>query len=204
MTRDVKVVLRDDLDNETVYLNPQGKVSAKAVASRLSEVIDVLSLDWKPYQGTTTQQAKWTFFNNYTRPFITQMATANAGLGAGQPVVYIHDLKSNEVTFVIATGVLTTLRGGTRKLQVMVEEANTFVAPPNAQPSSGTTVTPEIVNQYIVQNLEIVDNIGAFHDGWGNMLENPFGINVEGRRHMIDRVGRIKGTNWLVFGSSTL
>lgn len=198
---DVKVVLRDDLDEDTVYLNPEGKVSAKAVASRLSEVIDVLSLDWQAYQGSTLRQAKWTFKNTYKLPFLSQMATANAGLGTGQPVVYFHDLKSNEVTLIIATGVLTTLQGKTRKLQVMVEDAGNVVAPNS---SGDTQITEQQFNTYLTQNLEIVEQVSNFHDGWGNWIDSPFGIRIAGQQYMIDRVGRIKGTNWLVFGSSAM
>lgn len=70
--------------------------------------------------------------------------------------------------------------------------------------ASGGTPDADIINQYIAQNLEIVEQVSNFHDGWGNWVDSPFGIRISGQQYMIDRVGRIKGTNWLVFGSSAM
>lgn len=56
--------------------------------------------------------------------------------------------------------------------------------------------------EVILQSLELVENVATFHDGWGNWVQHPFGLQIDGKTHMIDRVARIKGTNWFVFGSS--
>lgn len=201
---DVKVILRDDLDDETVFLNPQGKVSARATCHCPSEVIDVLSLDWQAQQGSGLHQAKWTFQNTYKFPFLSQVvtaATAPTGTNIRLPVVYFHDLKSNEVSLTIATGMLTALQAKTRKLEVMVEDAGD-VASTNS--SSNTQITEQQFNTYLIQNLEVVEQVSNFHDGQGNLIDSPFGISIAGQQYMIDRVGRIKGTNWLVFGSSAM
>lgn len=201
---DVKVILRDDLDDETVFLNPQGKVSARATCHCPSEVIDVLSLDWQAQQGSGLHQAKWTFQNTYKFPFLSQVvtaATAPTGTNIRLPVVYFHDLKSNEVSLTIATGMLTALQAKTRKLEVMVEDAGDVAATNN---SSDAQITEQQFNTYLIQNLEVVEQVSNFHDGQGNLIDSPFGISIAGQQYMIDRVGRIKGTNWLVFGSSAM
>ena len=201
---DVKVILRDDLDDETVFLNPQGKVSARATCHCPSEVIDVLSLDWQAQQGSGLHQAKWTFQNTYKFPFLSQVvtaATAPTGTNIRLPVVYFHDLKSNEVSLTIATGMLTALQAKTRKLEVMVEDAGDVAA---TNSSSDTQITEQQFNTYLIQNLEAVEQVSNFHDGQGNLIDSPFGISIAGQQYMIDRVGRIKGTNWLVFGSSAM
>ena len=69
-------------------------------------------------------------------------------------------------------------------------------------PSAG--ITEQQFNTYLTQNLEVVEEVSNFNDAWGNWIDSPFGFNIAGEQHMIDRVGRIKGTNWLVLGSSTM
>lgn len=46
--------------------------------------------------------------------------------------------------------------------------------------------------------------VNNFHDGWGNYIDQAFGININGQNIPINKVARIKGTNWLVFGSTQL
>lgn len=68
---------------------------------------------------------------------------------------------------------------------------------PKAEPA-------DVISQYIAQNIEVVEGVSDLYDGWGNSPSSLFGISIAGVQHQITRVGRIKGTNWLVFGSSTM
>lgn len=198
---DVKIITPDDLDNTTVFLNNEHKVQVMATAVRPTEIIDPKDLEWTTYpHDSNLLQAVWKFKTTYKKPFLTQMATATVGLATGQPVVYFYDLKSDQVTIIISSSVLGTLRNGNRFLQVRVEENDTTTL----MQASGGTPDADIINQYIAQNLEIVEQVSNFHDGWGNWVDSPFGIRISGQQYMIDRVGRIKGTNWLVFGSSAM
>lgn len=201
---DVKVITPTDLDGVTVKLNPQGKVEARATCHCPSEVIDVLSLDWQAQQGSGLHLAKWTFQNTYKFPFLSQVvtaATAPTGTNIRLPVVYFYDLKSNEVSLAIAAGMLTALQAKTRKLEVMVEDVGDVTA---TNSSSDAQITEQQFNTYLIQNLEVVEQVSNFHDGQGNSIDSPFGISIAGQQYMIDRVGRVKGTNWLVLGSSTM
>ena len=50
-----------------------------------------------------------------------------------------------------------------------------------------------------------ITNLSAssFADPWGNYSKHLGYFDVGGTRYTIDKVGRIAGTNWLVFGSTT-
>lgn len=124
------------------------------------------------------------------------MATSNL-------IVYFHGLQNDQVTLVTTSGVLNGIRAGQRKMFVRVEEGLPSAVVGN-QPNAGTGITEQQFNTYLTQNLEIVEQVSNFHDAWGNWSGSPFGVGIAGQQHMIDRVGRIKGTNWLVFGSSTM
>lgn len=87
------------------------------------------------------------------------------------------------------------------KAPTVVGDVGNVVAPIS---SGSTQITEQQFNTYLTQNIEVVEQISNFHDGWGNWIDSPFGIRIAGQQYMIDRVGRIKGTNWLVFGSSTM
>lgn len=70
----------------------------------------------------------------------------------------------------------------------------------SAKSSNNQSVGNE--TQVILQSLELVEDIVTFHDSWGNWVPNPMGIRIGNRSYMIDKVARIKGTGWFVFGSS--
>lgn len=203
---DVKVLTPDDVDNVTVVMDSNDKLKAVATAIRPSETIDVNDLVWSPYpHATNLVQATWTFKGEYKKPFITQMHTADIGLGVLNPVMYLYDLTTSKVTVVTPQATLNSFRARTPKryMWLRVEETDGVVAP-NGNGGGNTQITEQQFNTYLTQNLEVVEQVSNFHDGWGNWIDSPFGVRIDGRQHMIDRVGRIKGTNWLVFGSSTM
>lgn len=52
--------------------------------------------------------------------------------------------------------------------------------------------------------IEEITGITNFHDGWGNYVYQPFGIGKDGQQYSITKLGRIKGTNWLVLQADGL
>lgn len=52
--------------------------------------------------------------------------------------------------------------------------------------------------------IEEVTGITNYNDGWGNRTDAPFGITKGGQQYPITKVGRIAGTNWLVFQADGL
>ena len=64
-----------------------------------------------------------------------------------------------------------------------------------ATPANGGSTTVEI---------EEVTGITNYHDGWGNYINQPFSIAKGGQRYPITKIGRIKGTNWLVLQAGDL
>ena len=201
---DVRVLTPTDVDGKTVIMNSDNKLQAILADSRNSKVVDLVTLDWTTYPvGSGMYQAVWEFGDTYKQPFMTQMATAPTNMAVSNLIVYFHGLQNDRVTLVTTSGVLNGIRAGQRKMFVRVEEGLPSAVVSN-QPNAGAGITEQQFNTYLIQNLEIVEQVSNFHDGWGNLIDSPFGIRIAGQQHMIDRVGRIKGTNWLVFGSSTM
>ena len=64
-----------------------------------------------------------------------------------------------------------------------------------ATPASGGSTTVEI---------EEVTGITNYHDGTGNYVDQPFSIAKGGQQYPITKIGRIKGTNWLVLQADGL
>ena len=64
-----------------------------------------------------------------------------------------------------------------------------------ATPASGGSTTVEI---------EEVTGITNYHDGMGNYVDQPFSIAKGGQQYPITKIGRIKGTNWLVLQADGL
>ena len=52
--------------------------------------------------------------------------------------------------------------------------------------------------------IEEVTGITDYRDGWGNSLDAPFRLSKDGTTYPINKVGRIKGTDWLVLQASGL
>ena len=201
---DVRVLTPTDVDGQTVIMNSDNKLQAILADSRNSKVVDLATLNWTTYPvGAGMVQAVWEFGATYKQPFMTQMATAPTSMATSNLIVYFHGLQNDQVTLVTTSGVLTGIRAGQRKMFVRVEEGLPSAVVGN-QPNTGTGITEQQFNTYLTQNLEIVEQVSNFHDAWGNWSDSPFGVHIAGQKHMIDRVGRIKGTNWLVFGSSTM
>lgn len=201
---DVRVLTPTDVDGQTVIMNSNNKLQAILADSRNSKVVDLSTLNWTTYPvGAGMVQAVWEFGDTYKQPFMTQMATAPTTMATSNLIVYFHGLQNDQVTLVTTSGVLTGIRAGQRKMFVRVEEGLPSAVVGN-QPNTGTGITEQQFNTYLTQNLEIVEQVSNFLDGWGNQADSPFGIRIAGQQHMIDRAGRIKGTNWLVFGSSTM
>ena len=201
---DIRVLMPTDVDGQTVIMNSDNKLQAILADSRNSKVVDLATLNWTTYPvGAGMFQAVWEFGDTYKQPFMTQMATAPTSMATSNLVVYFHGLQNDRVTLVTTSGVLNGIRAGQRKMFVRVEEGLPSAVVGN-QPNTGTGITEQQFNTYLTQNLEIVEQVSNFHDGWGNWIDSPFGVRIAGQQHMIDRVGRIKGTNWLVLGSSTM
>ena len=201
---DVRVLTPTDVDGKTVIMNSDNKLQAILADSRNSKVVDLATLDWTTYPvGSGMYQAVWEFGDTYKQPFMTQMATAPTNMAVSNLIVYFHGLQNDRVTLVTTSGVLNGIRAGQRKMFVRVEEGLPSAVVGN-QPNAGAGITEQQFNTYLTQNLEIVEQVSNFHDGWGNWIDSPFGIRIAGQQYMIDRVGRIKGTNWLVFGSSAM
>ena len=201
---DIRVLMPTDVDGQTVIMNSDNKLQAILADSRNSKVVDLATLNWTTYPvGAGMFQAVWEFGDTYKQPFMTQMATAPTSMATSNLVVYFHGLQNDQVTLVTTSGVLNGIRAGQRKMFVRVEEGLPSAVVGN-QPNTGTGITEQQFNTYLTQNLEIVEQVSNFHDGWGNWIDSPFGVRIAGQQHMIDRVGRIKGTNWLVLGSSTM
>lgn len=203
---DVRVLTPTDVDGQTVIMNSDNKLQAILADSRNSKVVDLATLNWTTYPvGTGMHQAVWEFGYTYKQPFLTQMSTAPTTTAGSTISVYFHGLQNDRITLVATSSVLNGIRAGQRKLFVRVEEGLPSAVVGN-QPNTGTgtCITEQQFNTYLTQNIEIVEQGSSFCDGWGNPIDNPFGIRIAGQQHMIDRVGRIKGTNWLVFGSSTM
>ena len=201
---DVRVLTPTDVDGQTVIMNSDNKLQAILADSRNSKVVDLATLNWTTYPvGAGMFQAVWEFGDTYKQPFMTQMATAPTSMATSNLIVYFHGLQNDQVTLVTTSGVLNGIRAGQRKMFVRVEEGLPSAVVGN-QPNTGTGITEQQFNTYLTQNLEIVEQVSNFHDGWGNWIDSPFGVRIAGQQHMIDRVGRIKGTNWLVLGSSTM
>ena len=201
---DVRVITPTDVDGKTVIMNSDNKLQAILADSRNSKVVDLATLNWTDYPvGTGLYQAVWEFGNTYKQPFMTQMATAPTNMATSNLIVYFHGLQNGRVTLVTTSAILNGIRAGQRKMFVRVEEGLPSVVVGN-QPNTGTGITEQQFNTYLTQNLEVVEQVSNFLDGWGNWIDSPFGVRIAGQQHMIDRVGCIKGTNWLVFGSSTM
>lgn len=203
---DVRVLTPTDVDGQTVIMNSDNKLQAILADSRNSKVVDLATLNWTTYPvGTGVYQAVWDFGGTYKQPFMTQMATAPTTMAVSYLIVYFHGLQNDRVTLVVTSSVLNDIRAGKRKMFVRVEEGLPSAVVGN-QPNTGTGtgITEQQFNTYLTQNLEVVAQASNFCDGWGNPIDHPFGIRIAGQQHMIDRVGRIKGTNWLVFSSSTM
>ena len=201
---DIRVLMPTDVDGQTVIMNSDNKLQAILADSRNSKVVDLATLNWTTYPvGAGMFQAVWEFGDTYKQPFMTQMATAPTSMATSNLIVYFHGLQNDQVTLVTTSGVLNGIRAGQRKMFVRVEEGLPSAVVGN-QPNTGTGITEQQFNTYLTQNLEIVEQVSNFHDGWGNWIDSPFGVRIAGQQHMIDRVGRIKGTNWLVLGSSTM
>ena len=201
---DVRVLTPTDVDGETVIVNSDNKLQAILADSRNSKVVDLMTLNWTTYPvGSGMHQAVWEFGNTYKQPFMTQMATAPTNMSTSNLTVYFHGLQNNQVTLVMTGSVLNGLKSGQRKMFVKVEEGLPS-AVVGDQSNTGAGITEQQFNTYLTQNLEVVAQVSSFLDAYGNRIDNPFGIRIAGQQHMIDRVGRIKGTNWLVFGSSTM
>ena len=201
---DVRVLTPTDVDGKTVIMNSDNKLQAILADSRNSKVVDLATLDWTTYPvGSGMYQAVWEFGDTYKQPFMTQMATAPTNMAVSNLIVYFHGLQNDRVTLVTTSAILNGIRAGQRKMFVRVEEGLPSAVVGN-QPNAGAGITEQQFNTYLTQNLEIVEQVSNFHDGWGNWIDSPFGIRIAGQQYMIDRVGRIKGTNWLVFGSSAM
>ena len=201
---DVRVLTPTDVDGETVIVNSDNKLQAILADSRNSKVVDLMTLNWTTYPvGTGMYQAVWEFGDTYKQPFMTQMATAPTNMATSNLTVYFHGLQNDRVTLVMTGSVLNGLKSGQRKMFVKVEEGLPSAVVGN-QSNTGAGITEQQFNTYLTQNLEIVEQFSSFLDAYGNGIDNPFGMRIAGQQHMIDRVGRIKGTNWLVFGSSTM
>ena len=201
---DVRVLTPTDVDGQTVIMNSDNKLQAILADSRNSKVVDLATLNWTTYPvGSGMFQAVWEFGDTYKQPFMTQMATAPTSMATSNLIVYFHGLQNDQVTLVTTSGVLNGIRAGQRKMFVRVEEGLPSAVVGN-QPNTGTGITEQQFNTYLTQNIESVEQVSNFLDGMGNWIESPFGIRIAGQQHMIDRVGRIKGTNWLVLGSSTM
>lgn len=201
---DVRVLTPTDVDGQTVIMNSDNKLQAILADSRNSKVVDLATLNWTTYPvGAGMFQAVWEFGDTYKQPFMTQMATAPTSMATSNLIVYFHGLQNDQVTLVTTSGVLNGIRAGQRKMFVRVEEGLPSAVVGN-QPNTGTGITEQQFNTYLTQNIESVEQVSNFLDGMGNWIESPFGIRIAGQQHMIDRVGRIKGTNWLVLGSSTM
>lgn len=52
--------------------------------------------------------------------------------------------------------------------------------------------------------IEEVTGITNYYDGWGNTVDAPFQLSKDGTTYPITKVGRIKGTDWLVLQASGL
>ena len=201
---DIRVLTPDDVDAKTVIVNSDNKLQAILADSRNSKVVDLMKLNWTTYPvGTGMYQAVWEFGDTYKQPFMTQMATAPTNMATSNLTVYFHGLQNDRVTLVMTGSVLNGLKSGQRKMFVKVEEGLPS-AVVGDQSNTGAGITEQQFNTYLTQNLEVVAQVSSFLDAYGNGIDNPFGIRIAGQQHMIDRVGRIKGTNWLVFGSSTM
>lgn len=201
---DVRVLTPTDVDGQTVIMNSDNKLQAILADSRNSKVVDLATLNWTTYPvGSGMHQAVWEFGATYKQPFLTQMSTAPTTTAGSTISVYFHGLQNDRITLVATTSVLNGIRAGQRKLFVRVEEGLPSAVVGN-QPNTGTGITEQQFNTYLTQNVEAVEQVSSFCDGWGNPIDHPFGIRIAGQQHMIDRVGRIKGTNWLVFSSSTM
>ena len=201
---DVRVLTPTDVDGQTVIMNSDNKLQAILADSRNSKVVDLATLNWTTYPvGAGMFQAVWEFGDTYKQPFMTQMATSPTSMATSNLIVYFHGLQNDQVTLVTTSGVLNGIRAGQRKMFVRVEEGLPSAVVGN-QPNTGTGITEQQFNTYLTQNIESVEQVSNFLDGMGNWIESPFGIRIAGQQHMIDRVGRIKGTNWLVLGSSTM
>ena len=201
---DVRVLTPTDVDGQTVIMNSDNKLQAILADSRNSKVVDLAALNWTTYPvGAGMFQAVWEFGNTYKQPFMTQMATAPTSMATSNLIVYFHGLQNDQVTLVTTSSTLNGIRAGQRKMFVRVEEGLPSAVVGN-QPNTGTGITEQQFNTYLTQNLETVEQVSNFLDGMGNPVDSPFGLRIAGQQHMIDRVGRIKGTNWLVLGSSTM
>ena len=200
---DVRVLTPTDVDGKTVVMSSDNKLQAILADSRNSKVVDLTTLNWTTYPvGSGMYQAVWEFGDTYKQPFMTQMATAPTNMAVSNLLVYFHGLQNDLVTLVTTSGVLNGIRAGQRKMFVRVEEGLPSAVVGNT--NAGAGITEQQFNTYLTKNLEIVEQVSNFHDGWGNFIDSPFGIRIAGQQCMIDRVGRIKGTNWLVFGSSAM
>ena len=201
---DVRVLTPTDVDGKTVIMDSDNKLQAILTDSRNSKVVDLATLNWTTYPvGSGLHQAVWEFGDTYKQPFMTQMATAPTNMATSNLVVYFHGLQNGRVTLVTTSSVLNSIRAGQRKMFVRVEEGLPS-AVVGGQPNTGAGITEQEFNTYLTQNLEIVEQASNFYDGFGNLIDSPFGIRIAGQQCMVDRVGRIKGTNWLVFGSSAM
>jgi hypothetical protein len=201
---DVRVLTPTDVDGQTVIVNSDNKLQAILADSRNSKVVDLATLNWTTYPiGAGMFQAVWEFGDTYKQPFMTQMATAPTSMATSNLIVYFHGLQNDRVTLVTTSGVMNGISAGQRKMFVRVEEGLPSAVVGN-QPNTGTGITEQQFNTYLTQNLEIVEQVSNFYDAWGNWSDSPFGVRIADQQHMIDRVGRIKGTNWLVFGSSMM
>lgn len=84
-------------------------------------------------------------------------------------------------------------------IDIIGSKVSTTSAPVEpVKPTEETSIT--IVNQA----LELVEDLGGFYDNWGNPSESPFQVSIGGKQLYIDKVARIKGTQFLVLGSSGL
>ena len=52
--------------------------------------------------------------------------------------------------------------------------------------------------------IEEVTGITNYNDGWDNYVNAPFSITKGGQQYPITKVGRIAGTEWLVFLADNL
>lgn len=81
--------------------------------------------------------------------------------------------------------------------EIDVDNVTIIINPQNKLEAKIPTSTPsEVV-------IEEVTGITNFSDSMGNYADAPFSINKDGQQYPITKVGRIVGTNWLVFQTAT-
>lgn len=93
-----------------------------------------------------------------------------------------------------------TLGGITMKVcqEIDVDNVTIIINPQNKlEAKIPTNTASEVV-------IEEVTGITNYNDGWGNYLDQPFSITKDGQQYPITKVGRIKGTNWLVLQADGL